>query len=70
MADRQLAVRMRGITKEFAGKVVANKDVDLDIYRGEVLALLGDSLTAAASRSTASRWSSARPRWRSTMASA
>ena len=29
MAERQLAVRMRGITKEFAGKVVANKDVDL-----------------------------------------
>ncbi len=43
MADKQPAVRMRGITKEFAGKVVANKDVDLDIYRGEILALLGEN---------------------------
>ncbi|MBE6479204.1 MAG: ABC transporter ATP-binding protein [Olsenella sp.] len=43
MEERQPAVRMRGITKAFAGKVVANKDVDLDIYRGEILALLGEN---------------------------
>ena len=43
MADRIPAVRMRGITKAFAGKVVANKDVDLDINRGEILALLGEN---------------------------
>jgi simple sugar transport system ATP-binding protein len=34
---------MRHITKEFAGKVVANRDVNLDIYRGEILALLGEN---------------------------
>ena len=43
MADRQPVVRMRDITKEFAGKVVANSHVNLDVYRGEILALLGEN---------------------------
>lgn len=34
---------MRGITKTFGSSVIANKDVDLDIYRGEVLSLLGEN---------------------------
>ena len=36
------AVEMRGITKTF-GSVVANHDIDLDLRRGEILAILGEN---------------------------
>ena len=36
------AIEMRGITKTF-GSVVANHDIDLDLRRGEILALLGEN---------------------------
>ena len=42
MEERIPAVSMRGITKRF-GKVVANQNVNLDIYHGEILALLGEN---------------------------
>ena len=42
MDKRVPAVKMRNITKTF-GKVVANDKVWLDIYRGEILALLGEN---------------------------
>ena len=34
---------MRNITKAFGKKVVANKNIDLDIYHGEILSLLGEN---------------------------
>ncbi len=42
--DKQTpAVSLRHITKAFGSKVVANKDVSMDIERGEILALLGEN---------------------------
>lgn len=42
MSNPMPAVSMRNVTKRF-GPVVANDQVNLDIYRGEILALLGEN---------------------------
>ncbi len=38
-----LAIEMIGITKAFGTKVVANKNVNMDLREGEILALLGEN---------------------------
>jgi len=38
----QYAIEVKGVTKSF-GSVVANKDVDLNVKKGEILALLGEN---------------------------
>ena len=40
--SKPIALEMRGITKTF-GSVVANNNVDLDVRRGEILAILGEN---------------------------
>ncbi len=39
---KQIAVEMRNISKHF-GSTIANHNVDIDVYRGEILAVLGEN---------------------------
>ena len=43
MADSKAAVSMKDITKSFGANKFANKNVSLDIYKGEILSLLGEN---------------------------
>ena len=40
--ERTAAVKLKNITKTF-GSVVANEDINMSIYNGEILALLGEN---------------------------
>ena len=42
MANQVPAIELRHLTKMF-GPVIANQDIDLTVYRGEILALLGEN---------------------------
>ena len=40
--EKQIALELKHISKYF-GKVAANKDVDLCLYKGEILSILGEN---------------------------
>lgn len=40
--ENGVAIQLKGITKTF-GSIIANKNVDLDVRRGEILAILGEN---------------------------
>ena len=41
--DKQPAIELKNITKRFGSKVIANKNVNLTAYRGEILSILGEN---------------------------
>jgi len=41
--DNSVILEMKGITKRFGSKVIANKNVDLDLRKGEILSILGEN---------------------------
>ncbi len=41
--NNNIAIELRNITKAFGTKVIANKNVDLEVRKGEILAILGEN---------------------------
>ena len=43
VSERPIAIQLKNITKAFGTKVVANKNVTMDIRKGEILSVLGEN---------------------------
>lgn len=41
--NKPVAIELKNITKTFGESVIANKDVDLTVYHGEILSILGEN---------------------------
>ena len=39
--EKQTVIELRGITKRFGASIVANKNVSIDVKKGEILSILG-----------------------------
>lgn len=44
MTEREVVIKLRGIRNQF-GRQVVHEDLDLDVYRGEILGVVGGSGT-------------------------
>lgn len=41
--DKTVVLQLKNITKKFGTKVIANNNVSLDVYKGEILSILGEN---------------------------
>ncbi len=41
--DKTVILQLKNITKKFGAKVIANNNVSLDVYKGEILSILGEN---------------------------
>ena len=41
--DKTVILQLKNITKKFGTKVIANNNVSLDVYKGEILSILGEN---------------------------
>ena len=42
VVEKTIALELKGVSKSF-GAILANKNVDLTVYRGEILSILGEN---------------------------
>ncbi|MBQ6718045.1 MAG: ABC transporter ATP-binding protein [Clostridia bacterium] len=41
--DKTVILQLKNITKKFGAKIIANNNVSLDVYKGEILSILGEN---------------------------